>query len=291
MPDKDTANTLLEYLGYAICDTKYRFHKALVMVGSGANGKSTLIKVLKTIVGKTNYSVAPVSEVGKETVRLGIVTKMLNFTEETPNSGLIDGHIFKEMTSGGEVEVRGLYKMGYKAVNRAKFILSCNELPYNRDFTNGMRRRLILMEFPRQFTEQEMDRTLDEKLGQEASGILNLLIAKYKQLMARGSFVTTEPMRKIESEYIEEMDSVAYYMSDMVEATGNDEDYLIVKDMYADYVSLCLRDGIKNPVSKIHFGKRLGRYNHQSGIKKINGEVHRVYSGLKSKVENKESDI
>jgi hypothetical protein len=46
---------LQEFLGYVLMPTCC-FEKALFMYGTGANGKSTVIKILEVIIGKNNIS-------------------------------------------------------------------------------------------------------------------------------------------------------------------------------------------------------------------------------------------
>ena len=72
-----------------------------------------------------------------------------------------------------------LYKRPSKLKPFAKHYLAMNQLPSIEDDTHGMWRRINVIEFPRTFSEDEMDVELTGKLVAELSGIFNWALEGY----------------------------------------------------------------------------------------------------------------
>jgi len=202
---KDLAAILNEFAGYAIAGERYWIHKALVLVGDGANGKSTWISILRKIAGRSNTSNLRLTDLQQsEYNRQMLDGKLFNISEETSVRSLADSSIFKSLVGDGVLQVRKPYKEPYEFLNKAKLILTCNELPESFDNTYGFSRRLLIVPFEATFTsdDEDFDPKIDEKLDGELSGIFNLFYLAYKQVKENGEFSTSEKSKEKTSEYL-----------------------------------------------------------------------------------------
>ena len=111
LPDPDTREAVLRYLGYCLTG-ETNFQKALFIMGSGANGKSTLLNVMDALLGP-NYS---------DTVSLNLFNNQVirSKSETTPERMKIIGRRFIQVDEikAGEVLDVGEFKLltGSKAI-------------------------------------------------------------------------------------------------------------------------------------------------------------------------------
>ena len=175
---------LQEFMGLCLGYVDPTFvQRSAILLGSGANGKSVYLNVLKNMLGTENYSVIPLQEAANNrTARVALVNKMANITEETPRGAFMDSSFFKDIVSGGEIQAHKMYHGPFKFKNTAKIIMACNELPELNDITNGMRRRLLVIPFERTFSRDEQDPLLHVKLEAESSGIFNWALKGLQRL-------------------------------------------------------------------------------------------------------------
>ena len=186
LPDPDTREAVLRYLGYCLTgDTSAQ--KALFIIGSGANGKSTLLNVLSRLLGSdyatsvsmnlfNNRAVRSKSETTPE--RSKLLKKRFVQVDEIKAGEILDANEFKLLTGSENIPSRDLYQRATTITTPThKLIFSGNffpELKDNMDY--GTIRRITVAEFPRRFGPNDIDPDLSRKLTtpESLSGILNI---------------------------------------------------------------------------------------------------------------------
>lgn len=268
--DTDTQKVLEEYMGYCLTnDHRPWAQKALVLVGGGANGKSTFMDVLKALAGEDdrnpqnkNYSSLTIEDINKsEYNRQMLDGKLFNISEETPTKALVNNSLFKSLVTGGEVQVRSPYKEPYFIRNRAKLVFSCNELPSSPDNTFGYYRRLIIIQFLQEFTKNTpgFDPHIELKLLKELPGIFNIALEGYKRLVAQKGFTDAKAVTQTLEDYRLENDSVLRWFKESVvvhENGGFMENFAPIADMYLNY-KLRTEEGGERAVTKQKFSKAM----------------------------------
>lgn len=282
----DIQNILLEFMGYSISGDDYWAHKCLVLEGTGSNGKSTFMNVLKHLAGDGNYSTLSLKDLSSEYNRQTLDGKLFNISEETPSKSLIDSSLFKIVSSGGEMMVRLPYKNPYNIRSRAKMIFACNEMPQTMDLSYGLFRRLLIIPFDQVITKDtvtDYDPYLEEKLREELPGIFNMAIAGYHRLKKQKAFSKSEAVENKIENYFQEINSVVRWVEDFV-TFDNSDDFVSLADLYFSYEQECEQSGEK-ALTKIAFSKELGKhitdYKQRSVRKYIDGRRHRGLQGVK----------
>jgi putative DNA primase/helicase len=188
--DADLVRILQEFMGYVIRGGEYKYHKALWLSGTGRNGKSTFLSVLKALIGAGNYSTLSIKQIiGDKFSSADLDGKMANFSEETSPEELSDSGPFKNLTGGGELLAQKKYGDPYSFRNRAKLIMTYNEVPMLRDLSPGMISRPIIIPWKKDLTaEGVQDRNLEKKLLAELPGIFNFAIAGWRRLEEQEEF-------------------------------------------------------------------------------------------------------
>jgi putative DNA primase/helicase len=238
----------------------YAFHKSIpkavlfFLIGDGGNGKSVFIDVISSLCGKDNVCNISLNRLNDEKYLPELFGKMINVSGETPSAKQMNTDLIKSVVAGDWVTGREVYKKPSKFKPYAKHYLGMNTLPEIDDNTHGMWRRIHVIEFPRTFTESEMDVELTGKLMDELSGIFNWALEGYRRLRDQGFIFSISPsMQKSKKLYKQKNSSVLDFIeSRFVEILAANQS-VPFKDMYEEYRSFCLKEGIKQISSKKDF--------------------------------------
>lgn len=216
MGDTGLQQVLLEFAGYALSSDSCWAQKALVLEGHGSNGKSTFMSILRALAGRDNYASLTLSDLRAEGNRQMLDGKLFNMAEETPSRSLMESSIFKNLVSGGETQVRQIYKKPYVMRNRAKLIFACNELPGSNDTSLGYFRRFLIVPFRATFSDARgnKDPFIEEKLVQELPGIFNRVMKAYQVLVKNRKFSESEITKNALAEYRLDVDHFERYFSE-----------------------------------------------------------------------------
>lgn len=101
-----------------------------------------------------------------------------------------------------------------------------------------MRRRIMVIDFPRLISEDEMGRGLEEKLTFELSGISNWALEGYKRLKERGfGFQEPQSVKVSKQSYREETDNIRAFVKTLLQKINDDDDRLKFGEVYQMYES------------------------------------------------------
>jgi P4 family phage/plasmid primase-like protien len=265
--DKDVVRLHMEWFGYALSGDGPWSQKAVLWVGGGANGKSTLVNILKAAAGRENYAAVNFDYLNKgEYNRTLLDKKLFNVSEETPTKSMMDDSLFKTLVAGGEVQARSPFEKPYFFRNAAKLFFLCNELPFTTDNTFGFYRRLTLVPFNATFTkaDPEFDPHIEEKLKKELPGIFNLALDAYREVKARGGFTQPKACDDLLNEYRDENDILRSWFKDKVIVTESKEDFAATQFLYEQFTVFCRACGVRGVPTLQQFSKR---FAHLSGAK------------------------
>ncbi len=257
LPDKSAQAVLAEYLGYVFVQpSTLKLEKALLLYGTGANGKSVFFEVVNALLGSENVSTFSLQSLTNENgyYRAKLANKLVNYASEI--SGNLETAVFKQIVSGEPIEARLPYGEPFILTRYGKLIFNCNELPKDVEHTRAYFRRFIIIPFSVIIPENEQDTQLAHKIaGAELSGVFNWVLKGLDRLLAQKRFTLCDAARQATEQYEKLSDSVRVFLED----SGYNQSpngYIPIKDLYTDYRVSCIEDGCK-PVSKINFIKRL----------------------------------
>lgn len=216
---EDLKKTLLEFMGYTLWPA-YEDHCFLWLSGTGRNGKSTLMEIMKSLVGKANVSNVLLSSFEKPAYLQMMDHKLLNIGEET-DAPKIPAEIMgtlKALSAGAEVQVDQKYEVPYSMRATAKLVFAANKPPHLTGTEDAIKARMIVVPFELELekhgdtaTESKIDWTLTDKMRAELPGILNLCLGALRDFVAREprklyrSATTHSAMNEImrDSDYVE----------------------------------------------------------------------------------------
>ena len=253
LPEKELQYILSEFFGYVF--TKgLKMEKALLLYGSGANGKSVVFDIMNALLGRENISNFSLSNLLEEHNRALIAYKLLNYGSEINATRTRDE--FKNLVSNEPIQARLKYGNSFLMENYAKLTFNCNELPKDLDNLPAYFRRLIIIHFRVTIPEYEQDKTLAGKIiSQELPGVFNWIIDGLKRLLKTEKFTESQIVKDTLETYKRESDSVACFIAENSYKPSS-ENYTLLKNLYADYRAFCVEDGA-SPLKKSNFKRRL----------------------------------
>lgn len=272
LPEQELQDIVAEFFGY-IFTKGLKMEKAMLLYGSGANGKSVLFDIMNALLGRENISNFSLSNLLEEHNRALIAYKLLNYGSEINATKTRDE--FKNLVSTEPIQARLKYGNSFTMEHYAKLAFNCNELPKDFDHQNAYFRRLLIIPFRVTIPEANQDKTLADKIIKtELAGVFNWIIDGLKRLLKTEKFTKSQIVKDTLETYKRESDSVACFIAEnSYKPVSND--YTLLKDLYASYRAFCLEDGA-SPLKKLNFKRRLESNGFQ--IMQMNDGI-RVYLG------------
>lgn len=247
-----------EVLG-SLLTPSMEYEKAIIFYGEGQNGKSTMSDLLLRFLGTQNVSGASLQDLTENRfAKAGLYGKMANIFPDESGRMMEDSKTFKTLVSGDNVNAEYKGKAAFTFKNRAKLVMSCNEIPKSRDKTDGNFRKYLIIEFPYKFDGKEIRRRLDA-WNELPSALLNIAVQGLARLRAQGGFTHTDRQDELISNLRADSDSVFAFFRDRVLWTDNPSDKVSVGDLREAYEAYCRDLGII-PVNRKEYEK--GRARH-----------------------------
>lgn len=247
LPDKERQRVLAEYLGYVFIKHggRLKLEAALILYGTGANGKSVFYEVTNALLGAENVSSYSLQELTDDLgyYRAMIANKLVNYASEI--NGKLEADKFKKMVSGEVIPARLPYGKPMLLTNYAKFIFNCNELPKDVEHTNAYFRRWLIIPFDVTIPKTEQDSELHTKIIEtELSGVFNWVLEGLNRLLEQKRFSECEAAQKAVEQYKIESDSVQMFLNEH-EYKVSTVNEMPLKDLFIEYRNYCIESGFK----------------------------------------------
>lgn len=219
LPDEGMQRVLQEFMGAIFIDRdKAKIEKMLILKGAGSNGKSVVFETLKGLLGEDNIKTIPLSElIGGSERKQNIASingKRLNYCSEIQTQEFgknVDA--LKALISGEPFEVRLVYINNFTARNIPLLMANANRMPYIKDWSHGLSRRIIILPFDVVLEEREQNKQLSSELRKEYPGILNWILAGRQRLITNNyQFSVSQKLADTVAEYQSESSTVLQFM-------------------------------------------------------------------------------
>ena len=246
--DRGVIDLFEEMLG-AVLLKHNRYQKAFLFYGSGSNGKSTVLDLIKTFIGQRNYSAIALEKVTERFNPAELENKLANIGDDVDNVTLKDTGTLKKLFSGNAIMVERKGERPYTIEPYATHIYSCNAIPRSFDKSEGFYRRWMLIPFNARFSalDDDYDPLIADKIAEPTalSYLLNVAIRGAQRLIKNGGF--TEPQSVIDALEAYKADN-STVLSWIEDRELNDEYFLNnARDtLYSEFADWCRVSGIKS---------------------------------------------
>jgi len=232
---KDYVQTLYEILAFSILPD-YPIHRLFCFIGSGLNGKSKFMELLRNFIGVTNCCTTELDtlltsrfEITRLHRKLVCIMGETNFNEMQKTS------ILKKLTGGDLIGFEYKNKNPFDEMNYAKILIATNNLPTTTDKTIGFYRRWMIIDFPNQFSEAK-DILLDIP-EEEYNALSNKCCKIIKELLEKREFTNEGTIEERKEKYEAKSNFLAEFVKKFTieDNTG----YITKPDFFKKFAGWC----------------------------------------------------
>lgn len=231
---------IFELFGYCLWKDSF-LEQAVMMLGTGRNGKSKTLELLKRLLGEENTKGIALQKLEEDNFsECELFGKLANLCGDISNQPLNHTGKFKGLTGRDTLSASRKFKTKIEFVNYAKLIFSTNNLPKTADTTDAFWERWVYFRFPYSFFDQdEIDfrRNKGEDMSRvklkdpdivikistpnEMSGLLNEAIKGLQRALADKKFTTSKTAEQIMRFWIQQSDSFMAFCIDCLEESSD----------------------------------------------------------------------
>ena len=251
---------LQQFVGYTLL-TDCRLEKMLILIGSGANGKSTLLRVWEALLGEDNVSHVEFEQLGQEFRLYSLNGKAANFCSELDHLSRSREGMLKALISGETITTNRKNLPPVPMTPFAKLVVAANHLPHISDNAQGTWRRIITMPLNVRFSASEANVNLANELKRELPGIMNWALAGLQDVLQHGFAPCSECERTLAA-HRNVVDSVAEFVN---EFCAVDHRFDTLSQTLFEVYSYATKARGRRPVAESEFGKRLSNLRYDPG--------------------------
>lgn len=287
----------LQFIAGYVLFSDCRHEKIFVLTGEGGNGKTVYTKVLNKLFGDSNVTHITPKGLTEAFERIHLHNSILNIAGEIKSDISGAEETLKQIASGEPVQACYKGKDHVTFTSRSKLIFCCNGQLKSSDTSEGLTRRLVIVDFPCKFVEDpdpgdpyqfEKDIGLYDKLIEELPGIFNWAYHGYKDLLYYGSFTETNEHHELMDAFTKASNPIRCFVEDLLD----DPPKCISKpEMYSLYQSWCDTNGHAHPMASNRFHQEFKRaakkeYEPYEKSIRVNGSIRkeRGYSKINKEV-------
>lgn len=273
--DKDLIRYIQKAVGYSLTGSTAE-QCAFFLYGTGRNGKSTFIDVIRDVFGDYAANIQPETIMVKSSQSNAINSDIARLkgarlvTSVEPNEGVrLNEGLLKQLTGDDTVTARKLYSEEFEFKPEFKLWMATNHKPIIRGTDTGIWRRIHMIPFNVQIPEDKVDKNLTHKLKAEMAGIFKWCIDGCLMWQREGLQMPAAVLKSVR-EYRREMDVISAFIEDKCTLEGTVQASML----YAAYASwadsnneYCMSNTKFSTELAKRFEKIKGRnYNYFTGI-------------------------
>jgi P4 family phage/plasmid primase-like protien len=237
------------------------------LTGRGDNGKSVVLVVLQTLLGRGNCSAVNLDELTTNRfAAFSLFGKLANVVGDQGRFESKDEGRLKTLTGGDPVQFEQKGKDPFTAVNRAKLVYACNAMPTFDDKSEATWNRMVAVPFEYTVPAAKKNPALltPEYWADELPGILNWALEGLARLRSRGRFTRSAKCEALKARTRLDSNPARQFLTERYEFTGRKSDLMTVEELYREYANWC----------------EAGGYRHTLTKHKFSGEVKAAFPGL-----------
>lgn len=255
--DPERVEVLRQWFGYLLQRSRNQASRFLVLMGEASSGKSTIVNAMQSLLGEENCTASDLDALFDRFGLADTLGKQLVVCADSGDFDRLQMARLKAFTGGDPMPFERKGKDVFRHLPTAKLVISTNQLARFQDPSNGIWRRVLLVNCDAVIAaadrKPEMLDPAFWHLRGEAPGLLNWAIGGLAALR-RGNwkFPDCEAIRNAVEEHRTMSDPVRTFLLERVEEAPGE-----LTDLYPEYKQWCSATGLTQPVGAIVFGRRV----------------------------------
>lgn len=273
--DKDLIRYIQKAVGYSLTGSTAE-QCAFFLYGTGRNGKSTFIDVIRDVFGDYAANIQPETIMVKSSQSNAINSDIARLkgarlvTSVEPNEGVrLNEGLLKQLTGDDTVTARKLYSEEFEFKPEFKLWMATNHKPIIRGTDTGIWRRIHMIPFDVQIPEDKVDKNLTHKLKAEMTAIFKWCIDGCLMWQREGLQMPVAVLKSVR-EYRREMDVISAFIEDKCTLEGAVQ----ASTLYAAYVSWADSNN-EYCMSNTKFSTELAKR-----FEKVRGKNYNFFNGI-----------
>lgn len=253
---------LYEILAYSMLPD-YPIHRIFCFIGSGMNGKSCYLSLLRKFIGIENSCSTELDTLLQSRFEVSRLHKKLicqmgetNFSEMNKTSTL------KKLSGGDLIGFEYKRKDPFEDINYAKIIIATNNLPSTTDKTIGFYRRWMIVDFPNQFSEK--NDILAQIPEEEYNNLTNKCCKILKKLLENREFSNEGTIEDRIKNYEDRSNPIEKFLK---EFTMEDHESMIFKKGFSQKLNDWAKSNGFRSMSDVEIGKKMKQLNINQGLR------------------------
>jgi putative DNA primase/helicase len=247
-------------VGYSLTGD-VRAQKLFFLYGTGANGKSTFLKIIQEMLGDYAKQAAPELLVVKfgsshPTEVADLQGSRFVVAVEVEEGKRFAETLIKQMTGGDKIKARFMHQDFFEFNPTHKLFLAANHKPVISGTDEGIWRRIDEVPFTVTIPEVQQDKELIDKLRKELPGILAWAVRGCLEWQNQGLNEPPE-VRAATASYRSEMDIVESFINERCVLSSRAK--ANVTDLYEAFTDWCANNGEQQRLKSTDFAGRLAK--------------------------------
>lgn len=275
--DEKVRLLLEEVVGYCFY-RRNELRKSFILIGDKANGKSTYLDMIKTLLGDENTAALDLKELGDRFKTAELFGKLANIGDDIGDEFIPNPAVFKKLVSGDRLNTERKGRDPFDFNNYSKLLFSANAIPRIKDKSGAVIDRLIIVPFDATFSpnDPDFDPYIKYKLRKPESMeyLIKIGLEGLKRVLTNRRFTTSARVTKELQEYEENNNPILIFFKEVeVDEIENNS----TKEVYKKYNEFCLANNF-TPLSNIEFSRKVNKhFNFETVLKSIKGEKVRIF--------------
>lgn len=278
----DTYKKLLfEILGHTlVVDREFKrlLAKFFIFVGSGGNGKGTLLQIIKQILNAKNCTGLSISNMTDERYFVTMKGKLANLGDDIQDEPINNEQMkqLKNISTCDYVAARELYKQSDSVQLTITLIFTSNHVLKSFEKGKSYKRRVMWLPMFTEIDDSKKDPLFISKLTTPPAleYWIKLIIDGYFRLYKNSKFTECEAVRTYNEEYHKDNNTALMYLDDF---GIEDIKHKKVPEIMEDYQIWAEENGLNVASQKMMREAIRDKFSMGLGIKKINGKQSRVF--------------
>jgi len=290
--NEEDAQYLQKLIGYCLWGRRPE-QSIQFFVGDGGDGKSVLLETVRKALGDyqitlsaTTFSARNPASIPNDVARLS--GARFAGVSELPKGLHVNTQLMKGISGGDTLSARFLHQEFFDFAPEAVLLFVTNFYPFIDVEDKAFLRRVRLLRFPKNFSENEPDLRLPEKLQVELPGIINWALQGFQMYQSKGLYPTANMYAEL-VRYRKFIDPLDGFYEDKIVVT-NDITSFIPTDTLFDEANRYAMSEDRGKVEKTQLVQYMRTKGHERIQRRIERDRIRGYTKIRI-VDFKDNDL
>ena len=254
MGDPKKMQFLYEVAGYCLLKRSI-FEKFFIFKGTGGTGKSTFCNLIMRMVGKKYVSTVKLNQFDQDYYLATMIDKLVNIDfDASDKKTLEDSGRFKSITCSEPVSVRQIYAAVVEMVSCATIIINANHMPKIADKSDGLYRRMILVEIDHKIQNPD-PKFLEKVTDNDMEYFFYKAVEAIHLALQRGGFIINESEQALKLKFQIGQSNLKKWLQSF-QICISDLAHKSTSELFQEYKSFCIENNC-TPSTKNNFIEEL----------------------------------